>query len=210
MEIKKSFKKNGIKKYKKLEDINGEIVCTFNKFCINEDLINNIIKNYKTPGVWALFGLKNEEWICLQVAQKSSKNLDEESIGCEIASDLQMMGMIIPKKCKQCKNIENDNRAFFTKVYQRHCCETCEIKKNDKMLFQERFNVSRGLKRKEKIRNLSRRFDIYHTIADEYNNMAVICISKDSNKEIVKELECSFAEEHLAIFFQDLKYCNQK
>lgn len=41
--------------------------------------------------VWTLFGRKSDEWGCLQVAQKSNRDLHKDSMGCEIVADIDIM-----------------------------------------------------------------------------------------------------------------------
>lgn len=223
-------------KYDSTENIQGDIVCCLQK---EDNIWHFIFKGkseifdkdamcaeikvaFKCMGVWAMYGRKNkfEKWECLQVAQKSNRNLRRESIGCEIATNLDIMFLPIPEECDRCKEVQNEDRAFYQDVYERYKCEKCNKKIKEREAFYERFNIKRSCKREELIINISRRFDIYHQIARQYDELIILCIDKSEwepqNKKEAKsvlnsnkKIECEYAERHQAIYFHDIKYASR-
>lgn len=227
--------KEGIK-YDSTENIHGDIVCCLRK---EDNIWHFIFKGkseifdkgemcaeikaaFKCMGVWAMYGRKNKfaKWECLQVAQKSNRNLRRESIGCEIAANLDIMFLPIPEECAKCKEVQFEDRAFYQDVYERYKCEKCNKKIQEREAFYERFKIKRSCKRKELIINISRRFDIYHQIARKYDELIILCIHKSEwgpqNKKEAKsvlnsnkKIECEYAERHQAIYFHDIKYASR-
>ena len=223
-------------KYDSAENILGDIVCCLKKedngwhfifkgeseIFDKDELGIEIKAAFKSMGVWAMFGRKNKlaKWECLQVAQKSNRNLRRESIGCEIATNLDIMFLPIPEECVKCKEVQCEDRAFYQDVYERYKCEKCNKKIQEREAFYERFKIKRTCKREGLIINISRRFDIYHQIAKQYDELIILCIHKpervpqnrDEAKMVLdlnKKIECEYAERHQAIYFHDIKFASR-
>lgn len=215
---KKYFMNEAEITYKKLEDISEKIAriyyITLDKASSNMDKHNceliekktiDIIKQENTcAGVWAMFGKEKNTWRCLQVAQKSSRNLRFNSIGCEIARDLRVMNLQEPSQCVRCDLKISEDRAFYKDVFVRHTCENCHCVEVQK----ERFALNRIIRNKRNILNLSRIHAIYKMIASKYNELAIVII--DSNGMNLSDVECDFARKHQAIYFQDVRFLKIK
>lgn len=170
-----------------------------------EEVCKEIIINYKVKGIWAMFAKTNEQkWVCVQVAQKHNRNLDKHSIGCEIVEDIEIMFTKEPLICNKCDNVIKEDRLFFKEVYDRHKCEECTEKEGDRDAFRIRFKANNRLKRKDSVRYLSRRFDIYHDIVTKYDEIAIVCVMKTNEGEIRRNTllkEREYAKDHKAIYF---------
>ena len=215
------IKENKQKYYETLDD-EGELIChlirsseehwEFNtskskcKEVVLGELCTEIISNYKVKGVWAMFAKTNEQkWVCVQVAQKHNRNLNTHSIGHEIAEDIEIMFTKEPLICNECDNVLKEDRLYFEEVYDRHKCEDCTKNDGERNAFKIRFKSNNRLKRKDSIRNLSRRYDIYHDIAEKYDEIAIVCVQitnegEDISKTLKKERE--YAKEHKTIYFR--------
>ncbi|WP_097006585.1 hypothetical protein [Lacrimispora amygdalina] len=198
MEKSETYSKREGRAYDDFNQIPGELVWK-KENGNSKEIIQSIKKVYNTPGVWVMFGLKDKIWKCLQVAQRHSSR---EFIGEEIACDIEMMFLEEPLECKACNNRVSEDRAFYTDVYDRQLCEKCD--KYD--LVKNRFCAKRRLRNIKNIISLSRRFDMYHAIFDEYDDIVIKQIMNDGNKKEIQKKERDFAEEHLAIYYQDIKY----
>lgn len=229
MELEKKEKYSEMKgiEYDSIEEIEGDIICHLKKEkdkwyfyfkeepkVYDEDSIYLKIKQfYRIMGVWSMFGRKNDldKWKCLQVAQKSNPNLERESIGCEIVSDLEIMFLPVPEVCAKCGDMQSEDRAFYKNVYKRHECEECNKKIQEREAFYEKFKIERVCKNKQTRKNLSRRFDIYHQIAEQYNELVIVHInntnytSANENGNTLKsnlKIEHDYAMKHQAIYFR--------
>lgn len=176
--------------------------------CKNK-ILNEVFKeikdNYRVRGVWAMFAKKNQQkWVCVQVAQKHNSNLEKQSIGCEIAKDLEIMFCKEHLNCNECDNVVKEDRLFYKNVYERHKCENCKKTYNGRAAFRIRFKADNRLKNMKSIRNLSRRFDIYHDIATKYEEIAIVCVQvtkadEPRSKTLSKEKE--YAKNYKPIYF---------
>jgi hypothetical protein len=215
-------KKGSEKKCQVSFEDKGELIChlikaedgadwefnTSNSKCKNK-ILNEVLKeikdNYRVRGVWSMFAKKNQqEWVCVQVAQKHNSDLEKHSIGCEIAEDLEIMFCKEHLICNECDNVVKEDRLFYKNVYERHKCENCKKTYDGRAAFRIRFKANNRLKSMISIRSLARRFDIYHDIATKYQEIAIFCVKvtkadEPRNKTLSKERE--YAERYKAIYF---------
>lgn len=180
---------------------------------LSESDFNTINNKFKKNGVWAMFGKPRDKeyWICLQVAQKATKDLDR-AVAYEIISDLKLM-MIKEDACVNCKETIDEDRAFYKGVYKRNLCEQCEgCTKHD--MSQKRFHLQRNAYSEKVLKRLSRNFAIYQKIKWECEEILIIYLgeSEQSQEEKkcdeiinyrkrVKEIEKTFAEKYSAKYF---------
>lgn len=158
-----------------------------------EELSRKVLCNeiYNRPGVWALYGKKNEEqWTCLEVAKTAN-------IKTEINSAIYILITPENPKCKKCTETYRAKRKFenISAEFNVHKCKRCEHTDN--------------LRLKSWKRN-PRYIDKYkHMIEQGYKRLKFICVCMSEemyNDKSRKEVERNYAKENTPLYWWD----NQK